>query len=290
MVLEKLSLVSLLLLVAVTVSAGDLHNITNVSILFDIQPDNNVRQYMNFTFLDESVDGVINYSLSDKVTDIMVFGDSQQLNFSLVEKNDTGYLLQIFLEKPVKTLSIVYSSDSIIFRSDPAYHFFTELSFEGPVKAMHVQVSLPAGQGIYRKLYTPSDATIDSDGRRIILVWDKSDVLSEIFSVKFAPLNKNDNLLFFISTSLAGSLLTLFAFSIVYFNKKNKEAFLKGFREDEQKTVKFLEQNRQSLQSRLQTEFGFSRAKATRIVMKLEEKGLVRKERFGRTNKLYWLR
>jgi len=43
------------------------------------------------------------------------------------------------------------------------------------------------------------------------------------------------------------------------------------------------------MQSDLQKTFGFSRAKSTRIIMVLEQKGLVRKQKYGRTNKLHWL-
>jgi len=54
--------------------------------------------------------------------------------------------------------------------------------------------------------------------------------------------------------------------------------------------VLFLQQRKVSFQRDLQRELQFSRAKATRIVRTLEQKGLLRKEEHGRTNRLFWLK
>ena len=75
-----------------------------------------------------------------------------------------------------------------------------------------------------------------------------------------------------------------------YFRKRSKKDFLTGFRKDEKRAIIYLEQKKDVFQSSFQHELGFSRAKSTRIVKKLEEKGLLRKEEYGRTNKLHWLK
>jgi uncharacterized membrane protein len=41
------------------------------------------------------------------------------------------------------------------------------------------------------------------------------------------------------------------------------------------------------MQNKLEKQLGFSRAKMTRVVKKLEAKGLIEKERVGRTNRLF---
>ena len=63
-----------------------------------------------------------------------------------------------------------------------------------------------------------------------------------------------------------------------------------GFRHDEKLVIKYLEEKKIGLQRDLEENFKFSRAKATRVVSKLVEKGLVSKKRYGRTNKLTWLK
>ena len=42
------------------------------------------------------------------------------------------------------------------------------------------------------------------------------------------------------------------------------------------------------MQNKIEKELHFSRAKMTRLVKKLEAKGLVEKERIGRTNRLFY--
>jgi uncharacterized membrane protein len=65
---------------------------------------------------------------------------------------------------------------------------------------------------------------------------------------------------------------------------------MSGFFDDEKLVVKYLQKNNPAYQNKVGKEFKFSRAKMTRIVKKLEHRGLVKKERRGRTNRLEWKR
>ncbi|MBI4175720.1 MAG: hypothetical protein HY518_00810 [Candidatus Aenigmarchaeota archaeon] len=181
---------------------------------------------------------------------------------------------------------ISYTVDNAVFRSDSVSFFFTEFQFDNEVD-MSVKVMLPPGSGIYNDEYKPADAIITSDGRRIILAWHEEGVKGTLFSVKYSELAESGIDIFAVIAVIA---LAIVIFGFIRFRKMERQAFLHGFREDEKKTIQYLEQRKTALQSDLQKEFRFSRAKATRIVMHLEEKGLVRKQRYGRTNRLSWLK
>ena len=255
-------------------------NIKNVGITLDIKIDSLVSETNKYLFSTPLTGNTINYTVDGTVSNIRVFDDSQQLDYAL--NNNT---IQIFLRGSTNTITISYDAADVIFRSDSVSHFFTEYMFDQDVN-LSVQLKLPAGYGIYQNSYKPANAIIGSDGERIIISWDEygNDVL---FSVKYTNLGGGNNIILFI---VAIIMLAAIIYLYLHSRKKMREEFISGFREDEKKTIEYLEQRKIALQSDLQKEFKFSRAKATRIVMKLEEKGLVRKQRYGRTNRLYWIK
>ncbi len=257
-------------------------DIEKVEITYDIQTDNSVMQTTNLYF-NSQLTGSINYSLDSNVRNMEVSDGTQQLDYNL-EQTVNGYNLQVFLKSPTRILTLSYVDDNIIFESDSVSHFFTEIDYS-QVRNLTVQARLPAGFGIYQNSYRPSGADIVSDGQRIILIWNRQDVGTPIiFSVKFINPIKENNPWLPVGIVLAVAIVILY----FYFRKKTEQAFLSGFREDEKKTIEFLKERKIAMQSDLQKSFGFSRAKSTRIIMSLEQKNLVRKQKYGRTNKLYW--
>ncbi len=67
-----------------------------------------------------------------------------------------------------------------------------------------------------------------------------------------------------------------------------KHEFERGFSEDERRLLLILAKEKRIMQNKVGKELKFSRAKMTRLVKKLEAKGLVEKERVGRTNRLFY--
>ncbi|MBI2233275.1 MAG: hypothetical protein HYU56_05110 [Candidatus Aenigmarchaeota archaeon] len=253
------------------------------NITFDIQPDSSVKHAIVFSFSSPLTAASIDYALDGIVRDTEVSGGGQKMEHELI-RSDSGYIMRIFLKGPTRSLSISYTADNVVFRSDSVNHFFTELSFEQPTN-ISARLELPAGYGLYQDSYRPAGASTVSDGRRIILLWRPTNVQSVFFSVKFAKLEEGGLLIASVAV-LSG--LTIFLF--LYLRHKTREEFLRGFREDEKRVIEYLQERKTALQSDLEHEFKFSRAKATRIVSKLQEKNLVGKQKYGRTNKLFWLK
>ncbi len=259
-------------------------NLQKVEVVFDVSANSIVKQTTNFLFKNE-VSGSLNYTLNGVVKDADVSDGSQKLDYNMV-RNGADSVIDIFLSKPTKEVILSYTVDGVVFHSGSISHFFTEFTFDKSLESVDVKVVLPAGYKIYQGDYNPPNASIVSDGERVILTWktpNRGDPI--LFSVKFTSIGQA-SVWFVAAAVLAGAASALY----LHFRKKIKLEFLKGFREDERKTIGYLEQNRTALQSDLQSQFGFSRAKATRIVSRLEGQGLLRKQKYGRTNKLFWLK
>jgi len=252
-----------------------------VQIYAGINADNTVANELDYYFSAPLGPGVVNYTLSQPVINMEISGDA----VPLVYRNDGG-LVQITLPSPVTHMKIKYTADNVVFRSGDTYHFFTEFDFDDAIKELQATVALPEGYAVHENFYRPTNGEIVSDGRRIIIRWTDLDASGKyIYSVNFSnPTGRNDPFIF-----IAIVLAAVIIYGFVHFRRKLRESFMKGFRDDEKKTIEFLQLKKVAMQSDLQKTFGFSRAKSTRIIMVLEQKGLVRKQKYGRTNKLHWL-
>ena len=76
-------------------------------------------------------------------------------------------------------------------------------------------------------------------------------------------------------------------YSIYYSKKKKKDLILKGLSKDERKVIKLLFEQKEAYQSEIREKIGVSKVKMTRVVQKLEEKGLLKIEKLGKKNKIF---
>ncbi|MBI4209954.1 MAG: hypothetical protein HY544_00410 [Candidatus Diapherotrites archaeon] len=283
-------LIILLTLLAAVVQAQELdkYSIESVNTTFDIKKDGSVRQTSQFVFDRNLSNGTLTYLLNDNIRDIIARTGAAEIRNNFTREPE-GYLFRMYIERPTNNITISYTATGVIFSSDSINHFFTELSYDQPVRQMAATAALPEGYALYNREYLPEDAWVGSDGRRITLTWNIArPANSTIFSVKYHQVGGIGNMWVMVP---AITLVSGLAMAGLYFrfSRRTKEAFLKGFREDEKKAIGYLQLHKTIYQNKLHSEFSFSRAKATRIVMKFEEKGLVTKEKHGRTNKITWL-
>lgn len=274
------ALLMLLPLLLVPMSAAE---IAQFHVQFNVNEDGSVYQWSRFMF-DSPVNGTLNYTLQG-ARDIQVTDGQKPLNF-VAESTGSDYLLKISADRPISQLVIEYTADNVIFHLDSIDHFFTEFSFDNKVSNLTANLKLPVGYTLYDNSFKPGGAQILSDGKSIILFWEETGVGNILFSVKFIKPRQEFSLWIAVIAVLAGSLL----FVYFYFHNRKKEDMLFGFRHDEKIAINYIQEKRIALQRDLEEQFKFSRSKATRIVAKLVEKGLIRKQRYGRTNKLTWIK
>ncbi len=267
-------------------SYGDEPMVTGMDITFDIQPDLSVSETVSFSFESPVQDRFLNYTLNQQVKSMEAFGDGKELETSLIATGGS-YAAQIRINEPIKNLTLNFVTENVVFKSKELRHLFTELSLAQPKEIIRARVKLPEGYALRKSELKPQGGSIMSDGSRVILEWNlKGSAQPLLISVFFTPIAARANLW------VPATIILLIVAFLMYarFRNRSKEEFLLGFREDQKKVIAYLQQHRIVLQRDVQKEFQFSRAKATRIVKTLEEKGLIRKEENGRTNKLFWLK
>lgn len=281
-------LVPLTLLLLVTMMSAQGKNTTqaNLHIEFQVMPGN-AQETLRYTFANPIDNDTLNYTIDKSVTEIKVMSNEEETPFETTTQNHET-TITIHAREEIHNLSISFNVDETIYRNKGIYHFFTELALQkGFVTDASARVILPAGYGLIDKTFQPQGGVITSNGQNVIVEWNKLSTQNQplFFSVKYVQTTHSERLWFGAGFAI---LLGLCGGLYFYYLRKTEEALLHGFRDDEQKALVYIKEHKEILQKDLQSEFHFSRAKATRIVKKLQEKGMVAKEEWGRTNRVTW--
>ncbi|MBS3052542.1 MAG: hypothetical protein J4428_04200 [Candidatus Aenigmarchaeota archaeon] len=159
-----------------------------------------------------------------------------------------------------------------------------------------VVLQLPEGMAISSDVVlpvSPSDVNIVSDGRKIILKWNFRDMEPEnIIPVRvyFESLSGGTIIQKVYSPLIIVILISIvFLVALVYWKvSKGKPVVLSVLNESERMVVDIIRsQGDQKVDQRLIVgNSGFSKAKVSRVIRSLEERGLIESERTGRKNKI----
>ncbi|MEM7817217.1 MAG: hypothetical protein QXL81_00140 [Candidatus Aenigmatarchaeota archaeon] len=205
------------------------------------------------------------------------------IGFSILQENDVS-IIDVF-PKNDTFVEISFSSREQIMRSGNTFQFFSELSLPTDVKSLHIDFVLPPGF-VVEDYYPSEGGMVRSDGRSIIVSWDFANPASAPLFVRYSSTQPSPMLA--MATAIAAACMA--AAGLFYYRRRASREFLKGLFEDESKVVSYLMQHKTAYQNKIEKEFRFSRPKMTRIVFRLEQRGWVKKERRGRTNRLTWIK
>ena len=165
--------------------------------------------------------------------------------------------------------------------------FFTNFQPPAGLRNATILVKLPQGFSVYRDMISPEGAVKITDGKEIWLSWSLENPAENVpISVKiYNPYQSAD---FLLLPAIVAVFTAGFVWLFFWNRKKSKQAFLRGFTEDERKVVEVMRQRKSCYQNRLVKELGFSKAKMSRIAQKLEKKGLIEREKAGKNKRIEW--
>jgi uncharacterized membrane protein len=137
------------------------------------------------------------------------------------------------------------------------------------------------------KLSFPDNATKISDGRSIIIIWKLDNVNNQplVFQTLYEPVIKPSSFLwYFIGGTVIASAA---AFFIIRRIRKPEEVIFSVLDDYEKNIMKAISQAGGEInQRKVVQETNLSKAKVSRVVKTLAERGLIEIKRSGRTNKL----
>jgi len=139
--------------------------------------------------------------------------------------------------------------------------------------------------------YSPSNGIEGSDGRRIFVEWERKNVEKgdgidvSVAYEKIGPsVSGNQNITFLF----IGLLILLIAVLVGTRGRKKESPKLDILKDNEKKVLDIINQRGGLCKQRvIVRETDFSKAKVSRLVKDLEERGLITTEKIGRTKKIY---
>lgn len=243
--------------------------------------------------------GIVSLEVLGKVSNFNASSFGEPVICNIVEHGTTT--ISCSLESAdTRPVQINFETVDFVKKFETRYLFSSDFSLDTDIDNMAMVVRLPEGSaliddgtGTPGRLSFPSNATTSSDGRRIIVQWGLKGLSSSIplkFEVFYENLGINpffDQLrirYFLAFGAAAGVGMGMFIF---WRSRRSKQLVLSVLDEYERKVVDAITASGGSINQRKVVEqTNLSKAKVSRVVKSLEDRGVIEVERLGRTNKL----
>lgn len=205
--------------------------------------------------------------------------------------------LSLTMEK--RTVDIAFETNDFVKVLDNKFYFDVDLSLNKDIDQTFASVRLPEGMAIVNETVLgkpsysyPENATIIGDGRHFIVVWRLTGIksgqpmkLQVLYEQLQMPLPFQIRLRYIavFGAAVAGVL----AFAYIRYFRKPEELILSVLDEFERKVMDVVVAAGGAVnQKKVVQETNLSKAKVSRVVKSLVERGVIEVERAGRTNKL----
>jgi DNA-binding transcriptional ArsR family regulator len=264
-------------------------NIFQYSVIAEIFNNNSVRYDLNIILVNHSSQNVIiplgmptNVKINTPECSLQPGNLETVLSCNIGAANKT-------------TISIDYDANNV--RRKDSYFLFTD-SFKiiNDTKILSVFIKLPEGSGLKEPTensYSPAGALIGSDGRRPIINWVKNDLKTgDRLDVTIAFENIVEISSGFPMELILVVVLIVFSsmglFYQFYWRGRNIKLIFPILKKDE-KTIfnTILKHGNNVNQKIIVKDSGYSKAKVSKVLNSLKERGLIKLERIGRSNKVH---
>ncbi len=199
----------------------------------------------------------------------------------------------IGMNEKKRQITLSFRATDVIRKVDGNYKFNVNYGISLPINRSFVLISLPekgilAGE-VANKSYYPEDGKTITDGKRIMVYWERENLTagdSLQFSVLYATPSIISNVLVISLTLLV--IIVMISIAVYLRKSASEEKITSILNEDEKKIIKVLSaHDGKALQKIIVRETDFSKAKVSRLVKNLKERGVVDIEPVsGRENRI----
>lgn len=238
--------------------------------------------------------------------------DARTISVKDIGKNSEFYTLEqnnekilIAMIKQDSVIEVSYITNSFLDIGKKSY-FSTEFKAMHNIKNLTLHVILPEAAALADKfalsVFPSSNAKTETDGQRISVVWQYSDVKKDA-NIPVLVIFKEENSTLLVILTIA--IIILVTGFVVYslFKKEKKKIQKRNVKigkagksnnieehliDSERAVINALRKSgrKESWQKQIQMQTGFSKAKLSRVIRNLESRSLIKKIPFGNTNKI----
>ncbi len=246
----------------------------------------------------------VRYPFSAELENLRISDALGELNFSTSVRSGKTYVTVIFRKplEPAKNQTIVYEyihAKSIQRRDGNSFILTYTQAILANVKNFKLVVFLPESYVLSQEGMIPTSKDILSDGRSVILIWEILEPIPAELKGDFKVVVFYERLGWYPNIyHVVASLFLIIGGAFYAYRrkktrieeaKKEKEVYDKIdiLKEDEQSILRIIIENNGIDQREVIRSTGFSKAKVSKILAELEKRGAIRKEQYGRRNKIF---
>jgi uncharacterized membrane protein len=232
-----------------------------------------------------------------EIFNLTIFGKIEKFNATAPSKVSCNLKVDEIsnvncLTKLVKgdTLIISFETFDFVKIFENKYYFSADFSLGKNVKRLDAVIKIPEGMSLIGEIFPP-DGKPSSDGRRIIVLWRKSDIpLTQAIKFQLGYEQPISSPLIlpvwqFIVVALIAALIPTYLVLRKGKKPETEKIILSVLDPFERKVIEaIISEGGKVNQKKVVQKTGLSKAKVSRVVKSLAEKKLITVERFGRTN------
>ncbi len=292
MKVKRIAFVALLLLFAAKLAAAAV--VKSESVLIELE-DWEARWQVSITY--QSPVKRSDFFIFSFVRNVSVRANEVPIECEL-SRTEAGTLIDCKGLENVTRITYAFVSPDLITRIGALKRFAYEFAIVDLIEELDFTIALPVGHIISSaeeariSPITPANYTVGSDGRRILIRWhfERPRLGSAIrLSVVYKPAIASLFLRESSALILLAFAVVLAFFALAHLKKRARaKVILAVLNEEERKIVEFLlrQRNKEATQKRIARELDLSKSKASRLLRGLEQRGVVKLTRSGRTNRV----
>jgi uncharacterized membrane protein len=263
-----------------------------------IKEDTTVSNVVTLTFNSSIPDFV--YKLRYPVSNIHVDSDFAPAECD-TKITDTTTISCAFLNPEAYRetgVKISFDASGLVKRVDNDYEFSNFISMDGYAKKFLNTVYLPQTAALATDLpnesFSPRSGITLTNGRNIIVSWDNDDVVEGddfFFTVTYRLPSNNMGSIYDVGLMVVIAVIIIASLGIFYVRNTRRQDSMKVvmplMKNDEKVIINILNKNGGTVNQKvIVRESDFSKAKVSRIIAGLKERGIVGVESMGRMNKI----
>lgn len=240
-----------------------------------------------------------NFSIIGKVDNFNATSIAGPIDCSVTPSGITFVNCAMNLTQDKRTIEFYYETDDFVKNLNGKNFFDTDFSINENIVKLSATLRLPEGTALVEgnipnRLSFPDNVTTLSDGRRIIVLWSLSNLSSSNqlrFQVLYEKVNQSSFLAAwpFIVSGIV--IIIIVVFLVFQYMKKPEKLILSVLDEYERKVVDIIDSAGGKVdQKKIVQQTNLSKAKVSRVIKSLVDRGVVEVERLGRTNKVKLLK
>lgn len=258
----------------------------------DANIDSSGRSFIKLTITFAEPETSFKFDIIGRIENLNASSIAGPINCRLEVSGISSIDCSMNLTQEKRTIDITFETNDFIKNLDRKLYFNADFGLNKNLDQVFTFVRLPEGMALASREPLPENATKGSDGRRIIVTWKLTNVKSTQplrFEILYEQIQQPPlfqlRLRHFVVFGIAAAAVTSFIY-LHYFRRPEK-LVLSVLDDYERQVMDILVASDGVVsQKKVVQDTNLSKAKISRVVKSLVNRGLIELERVGRTNKL----